>query len=339
MNLKYYFYELWSIFVDHGLPLIALLLIGILIPRIGRLAIRIIERRLDEDEESTKARLALITEGGASGGSTGGAGPGDAPVVDPDKRIEKADEVNSPGAGPEQMTPREGAGRTDIEVVAINDLGDPKTNAHLTQYDTAHGRFPGTVESGDDWIDVGLGKIKVTAERDPANLPHKDLSVDIAFECTGIFTSKDKASAHLTAGAKRVLVSAPADGADKTIVYGINHASLGKDDVVISNGSCTTNCLAPMALIMKRFDPNRTRGTLAGTFVLGTLISLIILALNGQISSTQVSAAAAYFPLIVIGLIAANYLNRFIDRHLLNRIVIIVAICAALMLIVESALL
>ncbi|WP_226635590.1 type I glyceraldehyde-3-phosphate dehydrogenase [Brevundimonas poindexterae] len=141
-------------------------------------------------------------------------------------------------------------GRRDIEVVAINDLGPVATNAHLLRYDSVHGRFPGTVESGDDWIDVGLGRIKVTAERDPANLPHKDLGVDIAFECTGIFASKDKASAHLTAGAKRVLVSAPADNADKTIVYGVNHDTLTADDVVVSNASCTTNCLAPIAKVL-----------------------------------------------------------------------------------------
>ena len=141
-------------------------------------------------------------------------------------------------------------GRRDIEVVAINDLGPVATNAHLLRYDSVHGRFPGTVESGDDWIDVGLGKIKVTAERDPANLPHKDLGVDIAFECTGIFASKDKASAHLTAGAKRVLVSAPADNADKTIVYGVNHDTLTAEDVVVSNASCTTNCLAPIAKVL-----------------------------------------------------------------------------------------
>jgi glyceraldehyde 3-phosphate dehydrogenase len=141
-------------------------------------------------------------------------------------------------------------GRRDIEVVAINDLGPVATNAHLLKYDSVHGRFPGTVEHGDDWIDVGLGRIKVTAERDPANLPHKDLGVDIAFECTGIFASKDKASAHLTAGAKRVLVSAPADNADKTIVYGVNHDTLTANDVVVSNASCTTNCLAPIAKVL-----------------------------------------------------------------------------------------
>ena len=141
-------------------------------------------------------------------------------------------------------------GSRDIEVVAINDLGPVATNAHLLKYDSVHGRFPGTIESGEDWIDVGLGKIKVTAERDPSKLPHKELNVDIAFECTGLFTTKEKASAHLTAGAKRVLVSAPCDGADKTIVFKVNHETLTADDIVVSNGSCTTNALAPVAKVL-----------------------------------------------------------------------------------------
>ncbi len=141
-------------------------------------------------------------------------------------------------------------GRTDIEVVAINDLGPVETNAHLLRYDSVHGRFPGTVTTGEDWIDIGRGKIKVTAIRNPAELPHKELNVDIAFECTGLFTAKDKASAHLTAGAKRVLVSAPCDNADKTIVYKVNHETLTADDIVVSNGSCTTNALAPVAKVL-----------------------------------------------------------------------------------------
>ena len=141
-------------------------------------------------------------------------------------------------------------GRTDIEVVAINDLGPVETNAHLFRYDSVHGRFAGEVKVDGDTIDVGRGKIKVTAVRDPAELPHRELGVDIAFECTGIFTSKDKASAHLTAGAKRVLVSAPCDNADKTIVYGVNHDTLTAADLVVSNASCTTNCLAPVAKVL-----------------------------------------------------------------------------------------
>ena len=140
--------------------------------------------------------------------------------------------------------------RRDIEVVAINDLGPVETNAHLLRYDSVHGRFPATVTTGADWIDVGFGKIKVTAERDPAKLPHKDLNVDIALECTGLFTARDKAAAHLEAGAKRVLISAPGDGADKTIVYGVNHHVLTAEDTVVSNGSCTTNCLAPVAKVL-----------------------------------------------------------------------------------------
>ncbi len=144
------------------------------------------------------------------------------------------------------------SGRTDIEVVAINDLGPVETNAHLLRFDSVHGRFPHEVKVDGDTIDVGRGPIKVTAERDPANLPHAAMGVDIALECTGIFTSKEKASAHLKAGAKKVIISAPGDGADKTIVYGINHASLTKDDVVISNASCTTNCLAPLAYVLHK---------------------------------------------------------------------------------------
>jgi glyceraldehyde 3-phosphate dehydrogenase len=140
--------------------------------------------------------------------------------------------------------------RRDIEVVAINDLGPVETNAHLLRYDSVHGRFPGVVTSGEDWIDVGLGKIKVTAIRDPAQLPHAELNVDIAFECTGLFTTKEKASAHLTAGAKRVLVSAPCDGADQTIVFKVNDDVLSAADLVVSNGSCTTNCLAPIAKVI-----------------------------------------------------------------------------------------
>ncbi len=141
--------------------------------------------------------------------------------------------------------------RRDIEVVAINDLGPVDTNAHLLRYDSVHGRFPGLVTTGEDWIDVGLGKIRVTAIRNPAELPHKELGVDIALECTGLFTSKDKAAAHLQAGARRVLVSAPCDAADQTIVYGVNHDSIGKDDLVVSNASCTTNCLAPVAKVLQ----------------------------------------------------------------------------------------
>lgn len=142
------------------------------------------------------------------------------------------------------------SGRDDLQVVAINDLGSVETNAHLLRYDSVHGRFPGKVTAGDDWIDIGKGKIKVTAERDPAKLPHAELGVDIAFECTGIFTARDKAALHLEAGAKRVLISAPGTDADLTVVYGVNHDKIGKEHTVLSNASCTTNCLAPVAFVM-----------------------------------------------------------------------------------------
>ncbi|HDR27947.1 type I glyceraldehyde-3-phosphate dehydrogenase [Rhodovulum sp.] len=140
------------------------------------------------------------------------------------------------------------SGRTDIEVVAINDLGPVETNAHLMRYDSVHGRFPGTVTVNGDTIDVGRGPIRVTAIRDPKDLPWGD--VDIAMECTGIFTARDKAAFHLENGSKRVLVSAPADGADKTIVYGVNHDVLTAADTVVSNASCTTNCLSPVAKVL-----------------------------------------------------------------------------------------
>jgi len=142
------------------------------------------------------------------------------------------------------------SGRKDIEVVAINDLGPVETNAHLLRFDSVHGRFPADVSVEGEFLVINGQRIRVTAIKDPATLPHKDLGVDIAMECTGIFTSKEKASAHLQAGAKRVIVSAPADGADLTVVYGVNHDKLTKDHVVISNASCTTNCLAPVAKVL-----------------------------------------------------------------------------------------
>lgn len=141
-------------------------------------------------------------------------------------------------------------GRQDIRVVAINDLAPVETNAHLMRFDSVHGRFPGEVKVVGDTIDVGSGPIKVTAVRDPAELPHKALGVDIALECTGLFTSKEKASAHLKAGARRVLVSAPADNADLTVVFGVNHDKLTNEHIVVSNASCTTNCLAPIAKVL-----------------------------------------------------------------------------------------
>ena len=141
-------------------------------------------------------------------------------------------------------------GRQDIRVVAINDLAPVETNAHLMRFDSIHGRFPGVVKVDGDTIDVGHGPIKVTALRDPAELPHREMGVDVALECTGIFTSKEKASLHLKAGAKRVLVSAPADNADLTVVFGVNHDKLANEHIIVSNASCTTNCLAPVAKVL-----------------------------------------------------------------------------------------
>jgi len=142
------------------------------------------------------------------------------------------------------------SGRKDIEIVSINDLGPVETNAHLLRFDSVHGRFPHEVLVDGDFIHVGGHKIKVTAIKDPAQLPHKELGVDIALECTGHFTARDKAAAHLTAGAKRVIVSAPSECADLTVVYGVNHDKLTKDHLVVSNASCTTNCLAPVAKVL-----------------------------------------------------------------------------------------
>ena len=139
---------------------------------------------------------------------------------------------------------------TEIEVVGINDLGPVETNAHLLRYDSVHGRFPGEVTTGDNWMDIGRGKIRVTAERDPAKLPWRELGVDVALECTGIFTKREAAAKHLEAGAKRVVISAPADGADMTIVLGVNQEDLKPEHKVISNASCTTNCLAPVAYVL-----------------------------------------------------------------------------------------
>jgi glyceraldehyde 3-phosphate dehydrogenase len=142
------------------------------------------------------------------------------------------------------------AKRKDLEVVAINDLVSAKDNAHLLRYDSVHGRFPGEVKVEGESIDVGRGPIKVLAERDPKKLPWKSLGIDIVLECTGIFTDKEKAVAHIEAGAKRVLVSAPSKGADLTVVYGVNHDKLKGEHKVVSNASCTTNCLAPVAKVL-----------------------------------------------------------------------------------------
>ena len=138
----------------------------------------------------------------------------------------------------------------DIEVVAINDLGSVEANAHLLKYDSVHGRFEGPISCGEGYLDVGRGKVRVLAERDPAKLPWKELKVDVTLECTGLFTKREAASKHLEAGARRVIVSAPADGVDFTLVMGVNSDQLKREHTVISNGSCTTNCLAPVAYVL-----------------------------------------------------------------------------------------
>ena len=142
------------------------------------------------------------------------------------------------------------SGRKEVEAVAINDLGSVRDNVHLLKHDSVHGRFDGEIKSGDNWIDIGRGKIAVSAERDPAKLPWKSLNVDVALECTGIFTKREAAAKHLEAGAKRVIVSAPADGVDMTLVMGVNSDHLKREHTVLSNGSCTTNCLAPVAYVL-----------------------------------------------------------------------------------------
>ena len=144
------------------------------------------------------------------------------------------------------------SGRTDLEVVGINDLGPVETNAHLLKYDSVHGVLGSDIKTGADTMDVGRGPIKVTAERDPTKLPWSELGVDLCFECTGIFTARDKAAAHLEAGARKVLISAPGKDADLTVVYGVNHDKLTSEHTIVSNASCTTNCLAPVADVLNK---------------------------------------------------------------------------------------
>ena len=144
------------------------------------------------------------------------------------------------------------SGRKDIEVVGINDLGSVKANAHLLRHDSVHGAFPGVVRATEDSIDLGHGPIRITAERDPTKLPWRELKVDVALECTGLFTKREQAEWHLKAGAKRVLISAPATDADLTVVYGVNHDKLKREHTVVSNASCTTNCLAPVAYVLNQ---------------------------------------------------------------------------------------
>ncbi len=210
------------------------------------------------------------------------------------------------------------SGRNDIQVVAINDIAPPEQLAHLFRYDSTHGRFNGQVKLDGDILDVGTGPIKVLAVRNPAELPWGELGIDVVMECTGLFTDKEKASAHLDAGAKRVLVSAPSKGADLTVVYGVNHQKLGPEHRVVSNASCTTNCLAPVAKVLHELcgieqgfmttvhaytsdqrildaphrDPRRARSAASSLIPTSTgaarAVGLVLPELNGKLDGTAV---------------------------------------------------
>jgi len=226
--------------------------------------------------------------------------------------------------------------RTDIEVVAINDLGSVDMNAHLFRYDSTHGPFPGTVTVDGDSIDVGAGPMKVTAERDPANLPWGELGVDIAFECTGFFTDIATAGKHIEAGAKKVLISAPGKDVHKTIVYGVNHQSLTADDTIVSNASCTTNCLAPVAHVLHNLvglekgfmttihaftgdqrtldtlhsDPRRARTASASLIPTSTgaakAVGLVLPELKGKLDGTSVRVPTQNVSLIDLKIVAGR---------------------------------
>lgn len=228
------------------------------------------------------------------------------------------------------------SGRTDVEVVGINDLGSVEANAHLLRYDSVHGRFPGEIIVSGDTIDMGRGPIRVSAERNPADLPWGELGVDIAYECTGIFTHVDKARAHLEAGAKKVLISAPGTNVDKTIVYGVNHDKLTADDKIVSNASCTTNCLAPVAQVLNdaigikhgfmttvhsytgdqpvldtlHSDPRRARG--AATSIIPTstgaakAVGLVLPELAGKLDGTSVRVPTPNVSLIDLTFVAGR---------------------------------
>ena len=228
------------------------------------------------------------------------------------------------------------SGRKDIEVVAINDLGSVDMNAHLFRYDSTHGRFPGTVTSDDSSMDVGTGPMKVTAERDPAKLPWGELGVDIAFECTGFFTDIATAGKHIEAGAKKVLISAPGKDVQKTIVYGVNHESLTAQDTIVSNASCTTNCLAPVAHVLNQLvgiekgymttihaftgdqrtldtlhsDPRRARTASASLIPTSTgaakAVGLVLPELAGKLDGTSVRVPSQNVSLIDLTFIAGR---------------------------------
>ena len=228
------------------------------------------------------------------------------------------------------------AGRTDLAVVAINDLGPVETNAHLLRYDSVHGRFPGTVTADGESIDIGGGPIRVLRERDPAQLPWADLAVDVALECTGLFTAREKAAAHLDAGARKVLISAPGTGVDLTVVYGVNHEKLTPAHAVVSNASCTTNCLAPVAAVLHdaigiergfmttvhaytldqpvldtlHGDLRRARGAAGSMIPTSTgaarAVGLVLPALAGKLDGTAVRVPTANVSMIDLAFVAAR---------------------------------
>ncbi len=228
------------------------------------------------------------------------------------------------------------SGREDLAVVALNDLGAVETNAHLLRYDSVHGRFPGSVTVTGESIDVGAGPIRVLAERDPAKLPWAELSVDVVLECTGLFTAREKAAAHLEAGAGKVLISAPGTDSDLTVVYGVNHRDLKPEHRIVSNGSCTTNCLAPVAMVLDEAvgiergymttvhaytldqpvldtlhkDPRRARGAAGSMIPTSTgaarAVGLVLPSLAGKLDGTAVRVPCANVSMIDLSFTASR---------------------------------
>ena len=231
-------------------------------------------------------------------------------------------------------------GRDDLQVAAINDLGSVEANAQLLKYDSVHGRFDGEIRTGEGWMDIGRGRIAVLAERDPAKLPWKSLGVDVALECTGLFTKREAAAKHLEAGAKKCIVSAPADGVDYTLVMGVNSDGLKREHSVISNGSCTTNCLAPVAYVLNEGigieqgfmttvhsytgdqstvdtlhkDPRRARAAALNMIPTSTgaakALGLVIPALKGRLDGTAIRVPTPNVSLIDFAFTAARDTSR-----------------------------
>lgn len=255
------------------------------------------------------------------------------------------------------------AARTDLAVVAINDLGPVETNAHLLRYDSVHGRFPGTVTADGESIDIGGGPIRVLRERDPAQLPWADLAVDVALECTGLFTTREKAAAHLDAGARKVLISAPGTDVDLTVVYGVNHETLTPAHTVVSNASCTTNCLAPVAAVLHdaigiergfmttvhaytldqpvldtlHGDLRRARGAAGSMIPTSTgaarAVGLVLPALAGKLDGTAVRVPTANVSMIDLAFVAgrdtaADEINAAVQRAAAGPLAGVLGYCA-----------